>query len=412
MAAIILLLLLGAATAFPAVVQRGSLDPAFDTIPFDQWLADGDRAQIPWSARVYPARLSIHQRLSTQFEVRLDTAELARRHGRGKILILVQLDDEAGVSYRDHGTIDLDKPDEGWSAPKMSYTHSAFVLPGDYRVCLAIFDTATSEHSVKQEKLHVPPLKNDPLSEAWRNLPPVEFRPPGDSPDSWYLPSLKGRLHLPIETRHRARIDVIVNLTPEPGAVLPALRTISQVDLRNASLHVALLDLSRRRVTYQQDEARDLDWSGIRDALAQVEPGRIDVKSLEDRRHNARFFVTEVRRRLGLANPPQCHILIVLSNAVTFESRQDLPPVRFDTPPDCRVFYIRFHDETIRRGAAPQPGAKRLPGSIVPVVAGTGAPVDQLASTLKPLAPRLFDVTTPEQFRKALATMLTEIASL
>jgi hypothetical protein len=37
--------------------------------------------------------------------------------------------------------------------------------------------------------------------------------------------------------------------------------------------------------------------------------------------------------------------------------------------------------------------------------------LDQLESTLKPLAPRLFDVDTPEQFRKALATVLAEIST-
>jgi hypothetical protein len=37
---------------------------------------------------------------------------------------------------------------------------------------------------------------------------------------------------------------------------------------------------------------------------------------------------------------------------------------------------------------------------------------DQLEPLLKPLDPRLFDVSTPEQFRKALATILGEIAKL
>jgi hypothetical protein len=37
---------------------------------------------------------------------------------------------------------------------------------------------------------------------------------------------------------------------------------------------------------------------------------------------------------------------------------------------------------------------------------------DQLESTLKPLAPRLFDVETHEEFRKALASLLAEIAGL
>jgi hypothetical protein len=38
--------------------------------------------------------------------------------------------------------------------------------------------------------------------------------------------------------------------------------------------------------------------------------------------------------------------------------------------------------------------------------------VDQLEPLLKPLEPRLFEVATPEQFRKALAAILAEIAKL
>ncbi len=37
---------------------------------------------------------------------------------------------------------------------------------------------------------------------------------------------------------------------------------------------------------------------------------------------------------------------------------------------------------------------------------------DQLAATLKPLSPRIYDIDNPEQFRKALARMLDEIAAL
>jgi hypothetical protein len=38
--------------------------------------------------------------------------------------------------------------------------------------------------------------------------------------------------------------------------------------------------------------------------------------------------------------------------------------------------------------------------------------IDQLEPTLKPLAPRVFDVETPEEFRKALATIVAEIAKM
>jgi hypothetical protein len=37
---------------------------------------------------------------------------------------------------------------------------------------------------------------------------------------------------------------------------------------------------------------------------------------------------------------------------------------------------------------------------------------DSLARTLKPLAPRVFDVTNPMEFRSALASIITEISAL
>jgi hypothetical protein len=38
--------------------------------------------------------------------------------------------------------------------------------------------------------------------------------------------------------------------------------------------------------------------------------------------------------------------------------------------------------------------------------------VDSLEGTLKPLAPRVFNVTTPLEFRKALASIMSEISQL
>jgi hypothetical protein len=40
------------------------------------------------------------------------------------------------------------------------------------------------------------------------------------------------------------------------------------------------------------------------------------------------------------------------------------------------------------------------------------AQMDSLEGTLKPVEPRLFEVNTPEQFRKALGTLLGEIARM
>jgi hypothetical protein len=432
-----MLVLLSVAAVAQVFAQSGSLDPAFAKVPFDQWFAGGEQAQIRWTARVSQPQLSSHQRLLAQVELQLDGADIAKRRGKGLLVMFVQLNDEEGLAYQNHGTIDLEKIEEGIKSQYLSYTQSAFVLPGDYRISLAIFDTVTGEHSVRREKLHVSPLKNDRLPDAWRDLPPVEFVPNIEPPDSWYLPMMTGRLHLPVETRHPARIEVLVNLTPSerisgPQSIqhrnldnlIPALKAISQVDFGNAPLHVCLLDLSRRRVIFHQDDKRELDWPRIRDSLSEADPGTIDVKSLEERRHNAGFFVTEVSRRIGAdpkISPPDMpgllRVLIILSSPMEFESGEDLQPIRVGPTPDCRVFYIRYQARTVRPSAPVQPNRGRrsrsgYPGSSLPVRPIPTAQIDQLEPTLKPLAPRLFDVETPEQFRKALATVLAEISGL
>ncbi len=441
-----LAVLLGVATVGQVFAQRRGLDPEFAKVPFDEWMKGGNQAQIKWKIRIYPTRLSNHQRLLTQIQVALDGAELAKRRGQGRMIAFVQVSDEQGRRYQNHAIIELNKVEEGWKASDVTFDVPAFILPGEYRVAVAIYDTATSEHCARQEKLRVSPLKNDPLPDVWQDLRSVEFVRPVEPPDSWYLPSVRRRLRLPVEMRRPARIEVIVNMTPSELAagslrirdqnmatLIPALKVIAQADFHNASVHVSLLDLSRQRVAFRQEDAHGLDWLGVKAALTEAAPGTIDVKSLGDRQRNAAFFVAEVSRRIAAATDGQPVVLIVLSSPVAFEPGADLQPIRIASKMDWRVFYFRFHEESARPPAATEetgrrrhsgmysgpPGdeptgqmsGRRHSSSAYPDGRG-GSQIDQLEPTLKPLAPRLFDVKTPEQFRKALAVMLAEISSL
>lgn len=420
------LVLLSVAAGSQGFGQHGSLDPAFEKVPFDQWFAGAQQARIRWTARVSRAQLSAQQRLLAQVEVQADGRELAKRRGAGQLLIFVEFSDREGRRYQIHSVLDLDKVGEGIKASDVVSTEGVFVVPGDYRVRVALFFTSTREHCVKEDTLHVPPLKNDPLPDSWRDLPPVEFLPTTEPPDAWYLPAVSGRLRLPLETRRPVRIEVLVNLTPSErasgsnrvqdrnlGNLIPALKAISQVESRGAPLDVALLDLSRQRVTFHQDDVRDLDWPAMKDALAE-NPGTIDLKSLQNRRQDAQFFLREVARRIAAAPDQPPRALIVLSSPVEFESREDLQPIRVPRAPDCRVFYVRYGLERERAPALPSfptPG-RRMGGPPISMPRSSRVPIDQLASTLKPLAPRLFDVETPEQFRKALAAILAEISRM
>jgi hypothetical protein len=416
---------LAAFPQFARAQQEGFADPLFSQIPFDQWLSQGDQSHMHWSVRMSEPELSTHQRLITAVNIEVDGAELAKRRGNGQFLVLVQATDEKGHVWQNHQEMDLEHMEEGMKTNNALFSQLLFVLPGDYRISVAIFANATGDHSAIQRKLHVGPLKNDPLPGAWRDLPAVEFLPPAMLPDSWYLPSIMGKLRLNVETREPLHVDLVVNLTPAEqlagstrvqnrnfGVLLPATKVLSQVNWGSATFSLALLDLSRRRVTYQQENAGELDWSKAGSSLSEVNPGVIDVKSLGQRQFSAEFFVDEIRRRIHAAKrgaPRRKRVVIVLSSAVQFETDQELHPIALDGATDARVFYIRYQPPPQIFLGYPGGGGDRRPRTAI----RTGyVGVDQLEPLLKPLEPRLFEVAAPDQFRKALASILAEIAKL
>ena len=432
-------LLLGIAAATQLSATGGARDAEFDKVPFGQWMAGGEQTQLKWTERALPVLLSIHQRLMARVVIQLDGAEAAKRRGEGELIFYFQLTDSQGRIYQDHTSYDLTKVEEGLKAQDLSVTESAFVLPGDYAVSLAIYDTATKEHSVRKTKLHIAPMKADPLPGAWLNLPQVEFVEPSEPPDHWFLPKETGKLNLPLTPRHPVRIDVLVNLTPSQqssrtygiqdrnlSVILPFLKVISQMAAPGLELNAGLLDLSRRRITFHQEDVRGLDWDKMKPSLSEANSGSIDVKSLADRQHNAAFFLAEIERRFASApSSPEvdrrARAVIVLSGPMVFDTEQELPEPPLKPPPDCRLFYIRIQNPTAtvpvlapdmnrRRGMGSGfPGRSRMPpGGEFPIPLA----MDQLLPLLKPLDPHSFDVMTAEQFRKALAVIMSEISNL
>jgi hypothetical protein len=150
-------------------------------------------------------------------------------------------------------------------------------------------------------------------------------------------------------------------------------------------------------------------------SLAQADPNVIDVHSLENRGQNVQFFLTEVGRRIaagGDAPAPVC-ILIVLSGPVVFDRGEDLHPIQSANSLNCRVFYIRYYSRPMRPPSAPLlPSSSSGRRSIPSTRSASGAETDYLEQTLKPLKPRLFEVYSPEQFRKMLGSLLDEISRM
>jgi hypothetical protein len=419
-AALLLVFVAGAGLA-----QDGDPDPAFAPVPFEQWLAGGEQPRIRWSTRIFPADLSKFQRLRARVEIQVDGEEVAKRRGRGSLVMLVQFHDSQGRAYQTHKALDLQNMREAAGKMSFIYSQDAFVLPGDYRISLGVFDTETEDHSVAQRMLHVSPLKNDPLPAAWRDLPSVELL--RDAPDQGLVPSIKGRLNLPLETRRPVRVELLVNASGPAarsnwGELIPALSVLSDVKLRNGALNCVLLDLTRQRVVFEQDAARDLDWGRLEGGIKEADPKVIDVHSLEKRGHSAQFFVKQVGQRVARAGEP-VPVVIVLTGPTPFDSGEDLHAIELGAKPAGKLFYIRYHSpaprpefRTVFDDPRPEPryGRRQSPLTLPrpaprPV---PSEPIDELQRTVKPLDPRVFDVYTPEQFRKALGTLLQEIAKL
>jgi hypothetical protein len=386
-------------------VDRGRGDPLFTELPFGKWLSEGERADIPWSADILPAQLSPHQRLMLRVVIRLYGRELEQRRGAGEFVTLVQYTDRAGRIWQHHTALDLANLPQGTGLQQLAIAQYAYVLPGDYSLAIAVCDTATLEHGLIVRQVHAAPLATDPLPEAWTGLPSVDFIPPiTEPPDVWYLPGVEGRLKLPVVTRRPVHLHLLVNMTPSSqlagsiaamqrnmNAVIPILKTLSQIDLRNGQMEIALLDLTHLRVAFEQRGADRLDWDRMRKIFLEVKPGIVDAVSLENRRKVAAFFRNElVRRLLAVEREGEegaIPIVIVLSGPAFLDDQELDRQFQLPGNPDRRVFYIRYH-------SLPAP------------------PEDDLQRAVEPLNARVYDAASNERVREILASILDRISTL
>jgi len=429
------LLALGLAGISTAPAQgNGAPDPVFSVVPFERWVAEGAPTALRWSVRVGAAALNNHQRLQSRVEIQVDGNELVSRKGHGKLGVMIQFEDSAKRFYQTHGAIDLQEVKDDTGKSNIQYLQDAFVLPGDYRVSVLIFDAQTRDHWAEQKTLHVNPLRNDPLPGAWKDLPAVELLRPMEAPDSWYIPYLSSRLQLPVATRRPVRVEVLMNASPSGPSrglntgtannrnlanLVPALKVFSQMEVAGGSLHVTLLDISNRRIIFEQDAVRELDWTRLGEALTQADPNKIDVRSLEHREQNAPYFLKQVRERLApsstaaAAGAEPVRVLIVLAAPMTLDSGEKIRVPESEAKQQGPLYFVRYHLPPERTPLGFEPLSRmgrRYPGGMQQ----TGPPeaFDSLQPLLKPLQPRLYDVFSPEQFRKTLSTLLDEIARL
>ncbi len=72
--------------------------PLFSDFPFDQWAAAPDHTVIKWQVQLPNPQLSVHQRLLERVQTIVPGGELAKRRGRGELVLLVRFENSMVAS--------------------------------------------------------------------------------------------------------------------------------------------------------------------------------------------------------------------------------------------------------------------------------------------------------------------------
>lgn len=367
---------------------------------------------MPWKVTIHSYGLTLYQRLLAHVDVELSGRDLVTRSRGDRIVAFIQVSDAEGHQFRDYSFFQVKEIPSKFKKFKADFPSDFFVLPGEYKLTVALYDAQTGQHDLMESSLQIAPLKDDPLPEAWTGLPEVEFLGlHTESPDNLFRPDITGKLHLPLPTKSSVHMELLADVTASDlfrgsmvfynrylSVALPLLKSLSQIKMENGSLSVAMLDLRKRRVTFEQGDGKDLDWPRARAVLAPENgPGTIDIKALEQRRESPAFLQDELLRRLNAPARGQkeskepFHVFVIIGSPMDFYSFRDLPHMPPGSEEKCVVYYLQFE--------------------LLNTVYADGA-VNNVRNMLKPLTVHVIKVRSAESIRHALARILDEVAKL
>jgi hypothetical protein len=405
---------IGAGVAWPLHAEEPTTESVFADAPFDKWRVAGPRQEVPWQVHMSADRLSFHQRLIANIEVQVPGPELLKRSHDERILLLVQVVNGEGVSSRNFGVLDLDHLPPGIKHSDVNFSWQAFAVPGQYEISVALWDKKSGEHNFMHQLFHVDALKNDPLPEMWRGLDGFEFwSTKRDGPELMFHSDIQGHLHLPLATRRPVDLQVLMDMTPSAeifrgnyghykyylAGALPMFKVFSQITPTNGSHRAAALEIVQRRIEFEQEDNKGLDWQALSKALSPDNgPGVVSVKNLQNREQSPIYLREEIVRRLKLASVPAgkqgekpLHVFVLIGPPMDFYAFPKLERVETGNEDDCVIYYLQL--EFLEHGG---------------ITSGIG----NVENMLKPLKIRTFKVHTPEDVRRVLAKVMDEVGKL
>lgn len=381
-----------AAVATPALAQEPP-----EVRDFTRWIAEGERAEIPWKIHVNPPQLSLDQRLEAVLEVSLDQGKLKRHGQQHDLVFLVRL-----AQGEDDWLPETIWLTQALSQPLASGTQVIFsvtllLTPGRHRVGIVLLDRVSGHRSVAVRKINAKPLSHDPLPELWDSLSPRARLWAKDKLVVGSIAAPAGGQPLAIPSIQPLHVEVVVAFTGystewQVEPLLRALEPLATFSVLNGSLRVSALDLVAGNLLLEQDLAAPLDWERLRGAFDQIDPNVVSFAALQNHERILAFFPQFLQQRLraeacptpsattdSAAVAPRC-ILIVLALGVILDRNLKIPQVQLEEDCNCDAYYLRL-------------------GML-------GRLRDELGDSMRSLKPQTFDISRPEDYRRALAKIL------
>jgi hypothetical protein len=371
------------------------------SIPISDWLNAGEHSQIGWKFTVGRPFLRPDQHLEVAYNARISGKDL-NRAGAGHELFLVNR---------------ISTPDGEWLNEPYVVRHTLegklpsnlqaeflirFVAqPGEYVVWAVLYDRKTGKHNVASRRIRVPEIRGDPLPDLYQRMPLVEFLKRSDS-DNNGIDFVEIPLYLPVQNSRPVRVELISMLSPPEqwtgrrrimrthnDATVGALTALSQLELAQGSISLTGLDLVRRQVMFEERELPDMQWEQFLDAMRRAQSLDISADALQGSKNNGAFFREFLNQRLtgDSISSDGMRVIIVVTSSRLFENGSDLRPVQIEGACNCRLYYLRFRLNPIDV-------------------------FDQLEKLMKPLRPRIFNVITSRDLRKAIAEIVADLKRL
>jgi hypothetical protein len=381
---------------------RAQEQPELDlrSIPISDWLNSGEHGQIPWNFHIDAPHLRVDQRLEVLYEARINGKDLSRLGSAHELFFVSRVSTPDG-EWLNEPHIDRNELQQLPKGTQFIFTMHLAVQPGDYVLWCVLYDRTTGKHNLARRPLRVAELRGDPLPDLYSRMPLIEF-PENDGPQGNGPAFIRSPLYLPIHNKRPIQVDLISMLSPPEqwtgrsrlmrahnDDTLGALAALSQMNLAEGSLSIAGLDLVRRQVMFEQRDFKSVEWETLMQAMKTAQSPNISAQALQGAKSNGAFFREFLNQRLTGENAAAdgTHVIVVVTSSRLFESGSDLRPLQIEGDCNCRVYYLRF----------------RLNVNDV---------FDQLDKFMKPLRPRIFNLITARDLRKAIADIVGELEKL